>query len=143
MAYGLAHQTFSFAGYSAHLPPEVIQGIAQDAISDLYSMGITFHRLLNNISAFPLGFTNNDKWLEALQKERFPERLYAPHIPYKITKVVKKSIRADRKARYQTCLQFRQALEKIPLAIEWYPIDTNTWEGNYGDEKFNLLLYLK
>lgn len=143
LAYGLAHQTFSFAGYSAHLPPEVIQGIAQDAISDLYSMGITFHRLLNNISAFPLGFTNNDKWLEALQKERFPERLYAPHIPYKITKVVKKSIRADRKARYQTCLQFRQALEKIPLAIEWYPIDTNTWEGNYGDEKFNLLLYLK
>ena len=143
LAYGLAHQAFNFEGYTAHLPPEVLQGIAQDAVSDLYSMGVTFHRLLNNMSSLPLTFADDAQWLKALQKEKFPERIYQDHIPEQIIRVVKKSIKADRSSRYQNCLQFRQALQKIPLAVEWLPIDNANWIGNYKDEAFELNLYAK
>lgn len=143
LAYGLAHQSFNFAGYSAHLPPEVLEGVAQDAISDLYSMGVTFHRLLNNMSTLPLTFADDTQWLKALQKEKFPERIYQAHIPEQIIKVVKKSLKANRASRYQNCLQFRQALQKIQLAIEWFPIDNDNWKGIYKDETFELNLYSK
>ncbi|HET6226102.1 MAG TPA: serine/threonine-protein kinase, partial [Bacteroidia bacterium] len=45
LAYGLAHQAFNFVGYTSHLPPEVLENTAQDELSDLYSMGVTFFRL--------------------------------------------------------------------------------------------------
>ncbi len=143
LAYGLAHQAFNFAGYSAHLPPEVLQGVAQDALSDLYSMGVTFHRLLNNMPTLPLAFANDAQWLKALQKEKYPERIYKPHIPEQVIKIVKKSIKADRGNRFQNCLQFRQALQKIPLTVEWYPTDINNWKGRLRDEIFELNLYSK
>jgi eukaryotic-like serine/threonine-protein kinase len=143
LAYGLAHQSFNFAGYSAHLPPEVLQGVAQDAISDLYSMGVTFHRLLNNMASLPLTPGDEAQWLKALEKEKYPERVYEIHIPEQIVKVVKKSIKADRGSRYQNCLQFRQALQKIPLAIEWFPIDNDNWQGTLKNETFELKLYSK
>lgn len=141
LAYGLAHQTFSFAGYTAHLPPEVLEGVAQDALSDLYSMGVTFHRLVNNIAHLPKVVADTNKLLKALQKEKFPERIYQMYVPDQVIKVVKKSIKADRGSRFQNCLQFRQALQKIPLAIDWFPVDNDTWNGFNNGEKFELNLY--
>lgn len=143
LAYGLVNQTFNFAGYNSHLAPEVLEGVTQDTISDLYSMWITFHRILNNMATLPLKFTDNSQWLKALQKEKFPERIYEPYIPEQIIKIVKKSIKADRSSRYQNCLQFRQALQRIPLAIEWFPVDENSWKWDYKNEKFELNLYSK
>lgn len=143
LAYGLAHQSFNFAGYGGHLLPEVLQGVAQDAISDLYSMGVTFHRLLNNMASLPIPFADDSQWLKSLQKEKFPERVYGLHIPEQVIKVVKKSIKAEKGNRYQSCLQFRQALQKVPLAIEWMPIDNSKWEGNYKSDQFEICLYSK
>ena len=143
LAYGLSKQSFSFAGYSSHLPPEVLEGVIQDSVSDLYSMGITFHRLLNNMPTLDLPFADDSQWLKALKKEKYPERNYQPHIPDAVVKVAKKSIKADRNSRFKSCLHFRQALQKIPLAIEWRPVDIDNWTGVYGQETFDLNLYSK
>ncbi|MDR2918776.1 MAG: serine/threonine protein kinase [Tannerella sp.] len=143
LAYGLSHQTFSFAGYNSHLPPEVLEGVAQDAISDLYSMGITFHRLLNNMKTLDLPFADDKEWLKALKKEKYPIRKYQPHIPQQIIKVATKAIKADRNSRFQNCLQFRQSLQKIPMAIEWSPISEDNWVGVLGKETFELNLHSK
>lgn len=143
LAYGLDHQKFSFAGYSAHLPPEVLQGVAQDEISDLYSIGITLHRLLNNMPALPLLFANDVEWLRAIEREKYPDRTYLAHIPEQVVKVVKKSIKADRMSRFQNCLQFRQALQKIPLCIEWSPVDPNNWKGHLRSDLYQLTLHKK
>jgi eukaryotic-like serine/threonine-protein kinase len=143
LAYGLAHQAFNFAGYSEHLPPEVLEGTAQDNLSDLYSMGVTLHRLLNNMATLNLNFADNNEWLKSLKKERYPERIYQPHIPEQIIKVVKRAMRADRAKRFDSCLAFRQALQKIPLAVEWTRIDSDNWTGKYQGENFELNLYAK
>jgi serine/threonine protein kinase len=143
LAYGLAHQTFSFAGYNSHLPPEVLEGSAQDHLSDLYSMGVTLFRLINNLQTLRLPFSNDVEWLSALKNEKFPQRQFAPHIPDTIARLIKKSMKADRAARYQTCLQFRQALQKINLAIDWKPINNDKWDGIYNGDNYEIEIYQK
>lgn len=143
LAYGLSHQQFSFAGYNSHLPPEVIENITQDAISDLYSMGITFYRLLNNIVSLALPYSTEAEWLHAVKREKYPQRSYEPYVPDQFKRVVNKSIRADRANRFQNCLEFRQAIQKIPLAIEWRPVDENRWKGTFKDEEFEVVRYQK
>lgn len=120
-----------------------MDGVTQDAISDLYSMGITFHRLLNNLKTLDLPFADDVEWLKALKKEKYPVRKYQPHIPEQVVKIVKKAIKAERDNRFQTCLQFRQALQKTPLAVEWSPVDKDSWKGILGKETFELNLYSK
>ncbi len=95
------------------------------------------------MSTLPLTFADDSQWLKALQKEKYPERLYELHIPEEVIKIVKKSIKADRANRFQNCLQFRQALQKIPLAVEWNPIDIDNWEGRLQNETFELNIYSK
>ena len=143
LAYGLAHQAFDFAGYSSHLPPEVLEGSAQDELSDLYSMGVTFHRLLNNMPTLDVPFANDVEWLKAVEREKFPVRNYMSHIPDQIVRVVRKSIKANRNDRYQNCLQFRQALQKITLTVEWKPIDKDNWVGKFKGNEFLLTIYKK
>jgi serine/threonine protein kinase len=143
LAYGLPHQSFGFAGYNSHLPPEVLERVTQDKVSDLYSTGITFYRLLNNLAKLYLPFANISEWLEALKKEKFPVRIYKPHIPDIVLKISKKAIKAEHGKRYQNCLQFRQALQKVPLAIEWSPLDENTWTGIFGSDTYELIRYSK
>jgi serine/threonine protein kinase len=143
LAYGLSHQTFSFAGYNSHLAPEVLEGVAQDALSDLYSMGVTFHRLLNNMPTLDIPFADDAEWLKALKKEKFPERNYQPHIPEQVIRVAKKSLKADRGNRFQTCLEFRQAVQKIPLAIDWSPVSADQWNGTFQGDSFEINFYNK
>lgn len=143
LAYGLAHQAFNFAGYSSHLPPEVLENVAQDELSDLYSMGITFFRLVNNLATLPLPFADDTEWLKALKKEKFPIRQFQPHIPQQVIKLIRKSIKADRDQRYQTCLEFRHALQKTNLAIEWSPVDKDKWIGIFNKDNYEIEIYSK
>ena len=131
LAYGLANQAFSFAGYNAHLPPEVLEGSAQDHISDHYAVGVTFYRLLNNLVSLDLPFADDNEWIKAIKKEKFPKREYKPYVPEQIFRIVNKAIKSDRGSRFQTCLEFRQAIEKIPLAVEWIPNSEFDWTGLY------------
>ena len=140
LAYGLPDQAFNFEGYNAHLPLEVLEEKVQDELSDLYSMGITLYRLLNNIENFYLPFNNSQDMIKALKKEQFPKRNFSEHIPNSVIKIVKKSIKKDRGSRYQNCRDFRQALQKIPLAIEWKPKSDNHWEGTYKNDTYSIEL---
>ncbi len=143
LAYGLAHQAFNFAGYSSHLAPEVLENTAQDHLSDLYSMGVTFFRLINNLPTLDLPFADDAEWLKALNKEKFPKREFRPYVPDQVVRVVKKSLRANRANRFQTCLQFRQALQKINLAIDWAPSDRDKWNGTYQGDTYEIEIYSK
>ncbi|WP_316827836.1 serine/threonine-protein kinase [Pedobacter miscanthi] len=143
LAYGLAHQVFDFEGYSSHLPHEVLEGSVQDELSDLYSMGITFFRMLNNLAILDIPFANDADWLRAVKKEKFPERIYPNHIPQQLIKISKKSIKSDRANRYQTCLQFRQALQAIHFCVEWHPLDADNWKGCHLSDVYEVSIHEK
>ncbi len=143
LAYGLANQPFSFAGYNSHLPPEVLEGTVQDNLSDLYSLGITFFRLINNMNTINVPYANDTDWLTALKKEKFPKREFQPHIPKQLLRVIKRSMKPDRNDRFQNCLEFRQAIQGIPLAINWKFVSNSSWKGILKGEKYKLTLNKK
>ncbi|PKA82353.1 serine/threonine-protein kinase [Ulvibacter sp. MAR_2010_11] len=143
LAYGLANQPFNFAGYNSHLPPEVLEGVVQDALSDIYSLGITFYRLINNLPHLSVPYNNDAEWLDAVKREKFPKREFEQHIPSSILRVVRKSMKPNRNDRYNTCLEFRQALQKIPLAINWTFIADGNWKGKCGNDQYELKRYNK
>ena len=125
-------------GYRPHQPLEVIEGNPMDKLSDIYAMGITFYRLLNNTNNIPFLFTSKDEWLKAVKKDKYPARVFLRHIPEKILKILKKSINKHKASRYQSCLEFRQSIEKLIFFIDWQFIDDDNWTGVYGKDRYTI-----
>ncbi len=117
-------------GYRPHQPLEVIQGSPMNKLSDIYAMGVTFYRLLNNVEKMDFDFKSVDEWEKAVKRKKYPKRIYLLHIPNKVIKIVNKAIHNSTTTRFQNTTQFRQALEKIKISIDWRPIDENCWVGN-------------
>ena len=88
-------------GYRPHQPLEVIEGNPMDKLSDIYAMGITFYRLLNNTNQIDFTFNTQDEWKKAVKKNLYPPRVFLSHIPEKVQKIVLKSI--HNKSRFSNC----------------------------------------
>ncbi len=140
LAYGLDGQEFNFEGYNSHIPPEVLANEDQDEISDIYSLGVTLFRLVNNHTTLDIPFINRAQLLKAVTKEKFPQRLYAAHIPDAVIRIVNKAMKPDRSKRFTSCLTFRQAIQKIRFGIDWRPRDENNWEGVWNGTPFSVHL---
>lgn len=140
--FGLAidyhEEPSNILGYRPHQPLEVIEGNPMDKLSDIYAMGITFYRLLNNTNKLLFTFSSKEDWLKAVKRDKFPPREYLPHIPEKIIKILNKSIHKKSNKRYQDCFSFRQALEKIQFNIEWSVVNEDKWVGLRGKDNFDL-----
>jgi serine/threonine-protein kinase len=125
-------------GYRPHQPLEVIEGEPMDKLSDIYGMGITMYRLLNNTNQLNFNFTSIDDWKKAVKKDLYPPRIYLAHIPEKIIKVANKSIHKKKVSRFQSCTEFRQAIEKLKFDVDWTIINDQLWTGMSNDDIFEL-----
>ena len=130
-------------GYRPHQPLEVIEGNPMDKLSDIYASGITFYRLLNNTNKLPFTFTTKEEWKKAVKKDQYPPRQFLPHIPEKIIKILNKSIHKVKETRFQNCIEFRQALEKLDFSIDWVYIDKDNWTGNSKTDNYTITKYRK
>lgn len=130
-------------GYRPHQPVEVIEGNPMDKLSDIYATGITFYRLLNNTNKLPFTFKTKEEWLKAVKKDQFPPRQFLPHIPDRVIKILNKSIHKNKTTRFQTCTEFRQALEKLNFNIDWIYLDNDNWAGHNNGDTFTLNKYKK
>jgi len=125
-------------GYRPHQPIEVIEGKPMSKLSDIYAMGITLHRLLNNIEKLPFTFSTIEEWHKAVKNKEYPTRLHSPHIPEKIIKIVNKAIDNRINMRYQNTTQFRQAIEKIKFSIDWRPLNEDQWVGICSNDNYEI-----
>ncbi len=116
-------------GYRPHQPLEVIDGNPMNKLSDIYAMGITFFRLLNNIDELEFTFSTLDDWRKAVKGNKYPDRTYSPHIPKNVKTIVNKAINNNPDKRYKCASDFRQAIEKISLLIDWCPLNEDHWIG--------------
>lgn len=132
------------SGYRPHQPLEVINGNAMNKLSDIYAMGVTLFRLLNNKSNVDFPFNTVDEWRYAVQRNKYPERDYLPHIPRKIKTIVNKSLNNDINKRYQSASQFRQAIDNVNLSVDWRPLNENHWMGSgLNGDQFELVRAVK
>lgn len=116
-------------GYRPHQPLEVIDGKSMNKLSDIYAMGITLYRLINNIDNMAFDFTSMDEWKKAVKGNKYPDRNYLPHVPRKIKTIINRAINNNSEKRYQSASEFRQALEKSALSIDWSPLSNVEWVG--------------
>ncbi|TAI49633.1 serine/threonine-protein kinase [Flagellimonas allohymeniacidonis] len=130
-------------GYRPHQPLEVIEGKPMDKVSDIYAMGITFYRLLNNTNRLNFTFTSIDEWKVAVKRDKFPPRVFLPHIPKKVQSILKKSIHKVKTTRYQNCNDFRQSIDKLNFAIDWVQIDNDNWTGQGNGASYEITKFRK
>lgn len=130
-------------GYKPHKPLEVWEGNPMSRLSDIYAMGITFYRLLNNLQDIPFDFCTQDEVINSLRKNLYPERIFAKHIPTKIINIINCSIHSNKNKRYQNCTDFRQALNKLKFNIDWIKVNENYYTGECSNNKFSIERYSK
>jgi len=130
-------------GYRPHQPLEVIEGNPMDRVSDIYATGITFYRLLNNTNKLDFTFTTIDDWKKAVKRDKFPPRIFLPHIPEKVIKILKKSIHKTKETRYQNCNDFRQAIDRLNFDIDWVQVDDDNWTGHSNGTNYEIIKFKK
>lgn len=143
--FGLAlnyHDEISdLRGYRPHQPLEVIEGEAMSRLSDIYAVGITYYRLLNNIKKLPFMFKDKNEWLKAVKKGIYPNKVYSEHIPDKINRIVNKAIQAKKDKRFQDCFSFRQSIEKLKYYVDWMLVNEDEWTGVHNEDQYSLIKY--
>lgn len=123
--------------YNLHVSPEIIRGANPTIHSDVYSMGVTLYRLINNISDLQSLAPRNLP--QAILSGRFPNRSgYRNYVPKKISRICNKSIHKDLNMRFQSPSELRQALERLSFGISWHSISGLHWVGTEGKHSYSL-----
>ncbi|KMY50553.1 serine/threonine-protein kinase [Peribacillus loiseleuriae] len=129
--------------YVAHKSPESYITTDKTVSDDIYQAGLTLYRMCNGNKDFDAQFDDlksslNKQEIEAkINKGLFPNRkVYLPHIPTKLRKVINKMLNPDISKRYQDVLSIINDLSKIDETMDWkyVIIGEQTFEWTYDGE---------
>ena len=105
-------------GYIFHLAPEVLTLHNYSVLSDIYACGITLYRLVNGDNYLPQ--LPMAELHQRIIKGTFPERAnYRYFIPRSIKMIINKAMNINPVFRFQSAEDFKRALEKIKIFINW------------------------
>src|SRR5690606_23427971 len=118
-------QTGSVLGSVHYFSPEQAKGAAQDAVSDLYSLGIVLYQMLTAKLPFS-GDSPISVALKHLQEEVESPRAINPHIPQSVENIVLKALRKSPRERYASARAMLKDLDVCLLPEKrnepkWYP----------------------
>lgn len=130
--FGMSQQD---TAYTRQVPPERYFQREQSSLYDIYMAGVTLYRLCNGNQLFYEQFNklkmDLNQFKEAIRLGQFPDRTkYKPHIPKELQRVINKAIHPIAGSRYQTALEFVNALSKVNTLLDW--------QYNHVEEKWTL-----
>jgi serine/threonine-protein kinase len=102
----------STVGTLAYMSPEQARGEPLDARSDLFSLGIVMYEMATRRVPFK-GTTSAKVFAELFHHAPEPVRMWNESIPSELERVILKLLAKDRRERYQTALEFHDAVRKI------------------------------
>src|SRR5712691_7521435 len=88
-------------GTVAYMSPEQARGLAVDARTDIWSLGVVLYEMMAGRAPFE-GSTTSDVIAAVLEREPVPLARYAGEVPAEVEWIVKKALRKDQEERYQT-----------------------------------------
>ncbi|HEX6189679.1 MAG TPA: protein kinase [Pyrinomonadaceae bacterium] len=88
-------------GTFSYMSPEQARGLAVDARTDIWSLGVMIYELATGRQPFE-GETASDVMSLILQKEPMPLTHSLPEVPSELERIVRKALRKDKEERYQT-----------------------------------------
>src|SRR6266571_2327557 len=114
-APGVVMGTFSY------MSPEQARGLAVDARTDIWSLGVMIYEMAAGRQPFE-GETASDVMSLILQKEPLPLAHSWPEVPAELERIVRKALRKDREERYQTIkdllIDLRNLRKELELSAE-------------------------
>ena len=121
-------------GYHTHKAPETLSDQTINVATDIYSVGITMFRCLNNI----------EDWRNYLSKIKNIEKIFysgnlTKHLifneycPSKLKTIIRKAIDKNPKKRYQSSCEMREALTRLKPKILWKKVTDELWLGDSCD----------
>mgnify|MGYP001381476657 FL=1 len=118
-------QTGSVLGSVHYFSPEQAKGATQDAVSDLYSLGIVLYQMLTARLPFS-GDSPISVALKHLQERVENPRAINPHIPQSVENIVLKALRKNPRERYASAKEMLADLDVCLLPEKrnepkWYP----------------------
>jgi serine/threonine protein kinase len=105
--------------YLLHLAPEVNSFKDHSRLSDIYSCGVTFYRLINGDSYLPQVPINDIR--QKTVEGKYPNRKYYRYfIPRAVKLVINKAMNIDPSKRYQSATEMRPAIEQLNIQMNWH-----------------------
>lgn len=116
MDFGLAKvltdtmkENTSIKGTPLYMPPEQIIGEKVDTLSDIYSLGCTFYRMLTGHPPFSKG----DIYYQHLHTPPTPPKMTIPELPDELNRIVLKCIEKEKNKRFQSVNALLDALSSL------------------------------
>src|SRR4029078_9605088 len=104
-------------GTVSYMSPEQARGLAGDARTDIWSLGVMMYEMTTGRQPFE-GETASDVLSLILQKDPVPLTRCLPEVPAELERIARKALRKDREERYQTVKDLLIDLRNLRKALE-------------------------
>lgn len=116
--------------YTTHQPPEFHNQNVITVQSDVFSLGITLFRCLNNIVDWPAVIgALPDAQASLCNGTLVTEIGWQPWVPKKLQRIVAKACAPIAANRYATVRELRQAIDRVKWENDWVRKTAWTWEA--------------
>src|SRR5947199_4328701 len=108
----------SILGTVRYMSPEQAYGAPVDKGTDIWSLGVVLYEMLTGHAPFS-GETPGEAMSSILEMEPPPLTSYVAHAPAELQQIINKTLRKDRKERYQSAHELLEALRDLRHKLEF------------------------
>src|SRR6266568_3202290 len=124
-------------GTTAYMSPEQARGLAVDARTDMFSLGVVIYELVAGRTPFG-GTTRSDLIAALLEREPPPLARFAPEVPAELERIVLKALAKDPDERFQTAkdllIDLKRLKQRLDVQIEIARASAPELSGGGGAE---------
>jgi Tol biopolymer transport system component/serine/threonine protein kinase len=104
-------------GTTSYMSPEQARGLAVDTRTDIWSLGVVLQEMITGQSPFA-GPTTGDTIVNILEHEPPPLSEHTADAPAELQRIIRKTLRKDPEARYQTSKELLFDLKNLKHELE-------------------------
>jgi len=117
--------------YVTHKAPECFETeLSFDILTDIYALGMTLFRCVNNISNWRDRLAAITDLDIRLHQGSLVEHIgFEPYVPRELRKIVLHATAPDRTKRYQAVVEMQRNLDRLKISLDWRRLDTLHWQA--------------